>query len=74
MSGDEGVLVEPEADPVAPPDGGVLELDDGEDDGALEAGAFFESSPQAAKVNAAAAAIRRALVIRVPLREWGRQF
>jgi hypothetical protein len=43
--------------------------DDGaEDDGALELGAFFDDdcSPHAARVNAAAAAISRVLVIRVP--------
>jgi hypothetical protein len=75
MSGEDGVVAEPlaepeaepEVEPVAPPEeGGVLELDDGEDDGALELGPFFEaSSPQAASVNAAAAAISRALVIPV---------
>jgi hypothetical protein len=85
--GEEGVAVEPvaepvvepdaepEAEPLAPPEGGVLELEDGEDDGGvLEVEpAFFEaSSPQAARVNAAAAAISRALVIPVPLWEWGR--
>ena len=43
--------------------------DDGaEDDGALELGAFFDDdcSPHAARVNAAAAAISRVLVIPVP--------
>jgi hypothetical protein len=65
---------EPEAEPLAPPEGGVLALEDGEDDdGLLEVEpAFFEaSSPQAARVSAAAAAISRALVIPVPLWEWG---
>lgn len=39
-----------------------------EDDGALELGAFFDDdcSPHAARVSAAAAAISRVLVIRVP--------
>ena len=62
-------VAEPEADPLAPP--GVLELEDGdEEDGLLdELPLFFEaSSPQAARVSAAAAAISRALVIPVPLR------
>jgi hypothetical protein len=70
-------LAEPEAEPepVAPPEGGVLELDDGEDEGVLEVLFFEASSPQAASVNAAAAAISRALVIPVPLRGWvGRRF
>jgi hypothetical protein len=42
--------------------------DEGADDGALELGAFFDDdcSPHAARVSAAAAAIRRVLVIRVP--------
>jgi hypothetical protein len=81
MSGEDGVVAvgplaepeaEPEAEPVAPPEGGVLAPEDGADDGALEAGPFFEaSSPQAARVNAAAAAISRALVIPVPLRDGG---
>jgi hypothetical protein len=64
--GDDGALVEPEAEPEAPPEGGVLELDEGEDDGLLvELGPFFESSPQAASASAAAAAIRRVLVMSV---------
>jgi hypothetical protein len=83
MSGDEGVdgvaaepevepEAEPEAEPLAPPEGGVLALEEGEDEGVLdELGPFFESSPQAARVNAAAAAISRALVIPGPLRDWG---
>lgn len=63
----------PEPDAVPEPEGGVLALEDGEEDGALEVEPFFEaSSPQAARVKAAAAAISRALVIPVPLREWGR--
>jgi hypothetical protein len=79
--GVEGVAAEPvlepeadpEAEPLAPPEGGVLALEDGEDDdGLLEVELFFEaSSPQAARVNAAAAAISRALVIPVPLRIGG---
>jgi hypothetical protein len=42
--------------------------DEGADDGALELGAFFDDdcSPHAARVSAAAAAISRVLVIRVP--------
>jgi hypothetical protein len=42
--------------------------DEGAEDGALELGAFFDDdcSPQAARVSAAAAAISRVLVIRVP--------
>jgi hypothetical protein len=78
MSGEDGVavgpLAEPEAEPdaVPEPEGGVPAPEDGEDDGALEAGPFFEaSSPQAARANAAAAAISRALVIPVPLRDGG---
>jgi hypothetical protein len=55
---------------VPPEDGGVDGLDEdeeGEDDGDIEPGPFFEaSSPQAASVNAAAAAISRDLVIPVP--------
>jgi len=67
-------LAEPEAEPVAPPEGGVLgALDEGEDDG-VEVVFFEASSPQAASVNAAAAAISRALVIPVPLRWVGRRF
>jgi len=70
------VAPEPVAEPEAVPEpdgGGVLALGDGEEeDGALEVAPFFEaSSPQAARVNAAAAAIRSALVIPVPLRDWG---
>ena len=75
--GDDGVDAEPEvepdaepeAEPLAPP--GALELEDGdEEDGLLEeVPLFFDaSSPQAARVSAAAAAINRALVIPVPLR------
>jgi hypothetical protein len=71
MSGEDGVVAEPdaepEAEPVAPPEGGVLAPEDGEDDGELDVGPFFEaSSPQAARASAAAAAISRALVIPVP--------
>jgi hypothetical protein len=68
LDGDEGVAVEPEPE-LAPDGGGALE--DGEDDGVLEvAPPFLEaSSPQAARASAAAAAISRALVIPVPLRE-----
>jgi hypothetical protein len=69
MSGEDGVA-EGEDGLVAPPEGGVdgLEEDeDGEDEGELEPGPFFDaSSPQAASVNAAAAAISRDLVIPVP--------
>lgn len=70
LVGDEGEVVDPVAEP---DDGGVLELEDGEDDGVLEvAPPFLEaSSPQAARASAAAAAISRALVIPVPLRGWG---
>ena len=71
-------VAEPEADPLAPPaPPGVAVLEDGEDgeeeDGLLgEVALFFEaSSPQAARVSAAAAAISRALVIPVPLRGEG---
>ena len=52
-----------------PEDGGVegLEEDEeGEEDGDIELDPFFESSPQAASVNAAAAAISRDLVIPIP--------
>ena len=62
-------VAEPDAVPAPEPDGGVLALEDGDDeDGALEvAPPFFDaSSPQAASVNAAAAAINRALVIPIP--------
>jgi hypothetical protein len=66
-SGVDGVAVlpvAPEPEAVPEPDGGVVALEDGEGDGALEVVPFFEaSSPQAARVNAAAAAISRALVI-----------
>jgi hypothetical protein len=70
--GEDGELVEPEAEPEAEPDGepedgGVLALE-GEDDGLLEVlEPFFESSPQAASASAAAAAIRRVLVMSGPL-------
>jgi hypothetical protein len=42
--------------------------DEGAEDGALELGAFFDDdcSPHAARVSAAAAAISKVLVIRVP--------
>jgi hypothetical protein len=72
VDGEDGVAVEPVAEP---DDGGVLELEDGEDDGVLEvAPPFLEaSSPQAARASAAAAAISRALVIPVPLEGLGRQ-
>jgi hypothetical protein len=70
VDGDDGVAVEPVAEP---DEGGVLELEDGEEDGVLEVAAPFleASSPQAARASAAAAAISRALVIPVPLRGWG---
>lgn len=65
--GEEGVAVEPEAEPEADPEadpeaGGVVALEDGEDDGALE-DFLAASSPQAASARAAAAAISRDLVI-----------
>ena len=68
-SGEDGVAEgEDDGLDVLPEDGGVdgLEEDDeGEDDGELDiAPPFFEaSSPQAARVNAATAAISRDLVI-----------
>jgi len=66
MSGEDGVEVGPEAEP----GGGVAGLEEdeeGEDDGELELAPFFEaSSPHAARVNAAAAAISKDLVIPVP--------
>ena len=65
-------VAEPEADPLAPP--GVAVLEEGEEEDGLlgEVALFFEaSSPQAARVSAAAAAISRALVIPVPLRGEG---
>jgi hypothetical protein len=71
VDGDEGVLVEPLAEPELEPDGGGVALEDEDgDDGVLEvAPPFLEaSSPQAARASAAAAAISRALVIPVPLR------
>jgi hypothetical protein len=44
--------------------GGVLALEEGEEDGALDDGPFLASSrPQAVRANAAATAIRRALFI-----------
>ncbi len=70
LDGDEGVVVEPEPELAPDGGGGVVEDEDDEDDGVLEVvPAFLEaSSPQAARANAAAAAISRALVIPVPLR------
>jgi hypothetical protein len=69
---------EPEAEPDAVPEpdaGGVLalELEDGEDEGELEVEELFfdASSPQAARVKAAAAAISRALVIPVSFQGSG---
>jgi hypothetical protein len=77
--GEEGVAAEPEAEPeaepLAPPaPPGVVAPEDGdEDDGLLdEVPLFFEaSSPQAARVNAAAAAISSALVIPNSFGDWG---
>jgi hypothetical protein len=70
MSGDGdagAVVLEPEALPEA---GGVEEDEEGEDDGELMP--FFEAlSPQAARVNAATAAISRDLVIPVFLKGIG---
>ena len=77
VDGDDGVA---EGDEVAPeegaPAGGVDELEDGADEGELlELGAFFDaSSPHAARASAAAAAIKRVLVIPVSLKGLGRQF
>lgn len=67
--GDAGAVVdEPEAEPEALPEAGGVdgleEDEEGDDDGALELVPFFEaSSPQAARVSAATAAISRDLVI-----------
>ena len=49
-------------------DGDIGAEDEGAEDGALELGAFFDDdcSPHAARVSAAAAAISRVLVMRVP--------
>jgi hypothetical protein len=62
-------VAEGEGELVAPPEGGVegLEEDEEGDDGDIELDPFFDaSSPQAARVNAAAAAISRDLVIPFP--------
>jgi hypothetical protein len=77
MSGDGdagAVVLEPEALPEAGGVDGLEEDEEGEDDGELMP--FFEAlSPQAARVNAATAAISRDLVIPVFLKgDWGPQF
>ena len=71
-------LAEPEAEPDAEPEaggvlaGGVALLEDDEEGELDEAPLLFEaSSPQADRANAAAAAIRSALVILVPFRGDG---
>jgi hypothetical protein len=79
-SGDDGEAegddVEPEE--VPPEDGveGLEEDEEGDDDGELELAPFFDaSSPHAARVNAATAAISRDLVIPGSLKgDWGRKF
>jgi hypothetical protein len=71
--GDAGAVVdEPEALPEAGGVDGLEEDEEGEDDGELELMPFFEAlSPQAARVNAATAAISRDLVIPVFLKGIG---
>jgi hypothetical protein len=75
MSGDGdagAVVLEPEALPEAGGVDGLEEDEEGEDDGELELMPFFEAlSPQAARVNAATAAISRDLVIPVFLKGIG---
>ena len=65
--GEAGAAVEPEAEPEADPEaepdaGGVVALEDGEEEGALD-DFLAASSPQAVSARAAAAAISRDLVI-----------
>lgn len=66
LEGEAGA--EDDGDAGAEDEGDAGAEEEGADEGALEAGAFFEAfcSPHAARVSAAAAAISRVLVIRVP--------